>query len=175
MFDDDRLLNHYRESGNLEYLGTLYHRYMHLVYGVALKYLKDQESGKDAVMQIFEIAADKVARQDIRNFKSWLYVVTKNHCLGLIRKNRFNQKIEPDIMESDDFFHLNGEENDRSEELSKALTNLPEHQRRCIEMFYYENKSYREISDETGFDMKKVKSYIQNGKRKLKIYLDQHE
>ena len=175
MLDDARLLVRYRESGNLEFLGTLYHRYMHLVYGVAMKYLQDQEQSKDAVMQIFEILTDKVAQQDIRNFKAWLFAVTRNHCLGLIRKTRLTDKIEIDIMESEDSMHLNGEGNERQLELSRALSNLSEHQRRCIEMFYYENKSYREISDETGFDLKKVKSCIQNGKRNLKIYLDQYE
>jgi RNA polymerase sigma-70 factor (ECF subfamily) len=148
---------------------------MHLVYGLALKYLKDPESSKDAVMQIFELLIEKARYHDVRNFKSWLYTVTKNHCLGLIRKKPLNERIEGLVMESEDILHLNGELTDPNNKLlAQALDNLSEHQHRCIKMFFYQDMSYQQISQETGYDLKKVKSYIQNGKRNLKLYLDKH-
>ena len=175
ILDDTGLLERYKKTGDLEFLGTLYHRYMHLVYGVALKYLKDPEPSKDAVMQIFELLVDKTKHHEIRNFKSWLYTVTKNHCLGLIRKQPVTENIEMFFMESDQVFHLNGEQQHQYDQLlSRALESLSEHQHRCVKMFFYQNMSYQQIAQETGYDLKKVKSYIQNGKRNLKIYLDKH-
>lgn len=175
ILSDESLLERYHKTGNLEYLGTLYHRYMHLVYGVALKYLNDPESSKDAVMQIFEILVEKIRHHEIRNFKSWLYTVTKNYCLGLIRKNKIKQNIEEFVMESDGILHHNGASEEQNQRLlSQAVANLSEHQHKCIKMFFYQNLSYQEIAEETGYDFKKVKSYIQNGKRNLKIFLDQH-
>jgi RNA polymerase sigma-70 factor (ECF subfamily) len=175
ILNDTSLLERHKKTGNLDFLGVLYHRYMHLVYGVALKYLKDREQSKDAVMQIFEILVDKVPDQDIRNFKSWLYVVTKNHCLGIIRNKPALERIDNLFMESDELIHHNGERQDQHKELmSRAMENLSEHQHICIKMFYYQSMSYQQIAQETGYGLKKVKSYIQNGKRNLKIYLEEH-
>lgn len=176
ILDDTSLLERFKKSGNLEFLGVLYHRYMHLVYGIALKYLKDPEQSKDVVMQIFEKLVEKLPSQEVENFKSWLYVVARNHCLGILRQKRITESIEHTFMESDEYVHLNGEEKDQYEALLvKALSNLSEHQQQCIKMFFYENRSYQEIADQTGYDLKKVKSYIQNGKRNLRIYLDKNE
>jgi RNA polymerase sigma-70 factor (ECF subfamily) len=171
-FDDAALLHQFRKTGNLEVLGALYHRYMHLVYGVGLKYYKNTEESKDAVMQIFEKLIESVPKQEIQNFKSWLFVVTKNHCLMTLRKNKIEEDSQSLFMESDLVQHLNGEENEGYQaSLNNALLNLPEHQRRCVQLFYYQSMSYQEISEATGYELKKVKSYIQNGKRKLKLYL----
>src|ERR1700761_1831041 len=82
---DDKLLQEYRKNGDLAVLCALYGRYMHLVYGVCLKYLKDEEASKDAVMQLFEELITKTARHDIKQFKSWLHVVTRNFCLLQLR------------------------------------------------------------------------------------------
>ena len=173
VLDDPSLLERYKKTGNLEILGVLYHRYMHLVFGVALKHLKDPEDSKDAVMQIFEKLVDKLREHQVDNFKPWLYSVTRNHCLELIRRKSRFQNLEGTLMESDDFMHLNGEENDSYKtDLTMALSRLSEHQQRCIKLFFYEKRSYQEIAEETGYELKKVKSYIQNGKRNLKNLLD---
>lgn len=170
--DDRELLNKYQQTQDLQVLGALYHRYMHLVYGVCLKYLKNPEDSKDAVMQIFEKLIGQVNRQEIDNFKSWLYVVSKNHCLMELRQQKkwiISKENDQVVMEIIDDLHPNGEEKELDlERLSQALLNLPEHQKQCVELFYYQNKSYQEIAEETGYEIKKVKSYIQNGKRKLK-------
>jgi RNA polymerase sigma-70 factor (ECF subfamily) len=174
--DDADLLDQYHQSGALDLLGVLFQRHMHLVYGVCLKYLKDSEESKDAVMQIFEKLVEKIPNQEIRNFKSWLYVVTKNHCLMILRSKQTREKSEEVFMETLGILHLNGEEKNYSEELiSKAVSQLSVQQQHCIRLFYFQEKSYQQIAVETGYELKKVKSYIQNGKRNLKIYLDQHE
>ena len=174
--DDLELLTQFHNTRDLEILGVLYQRYMHLVYGVCLKYLKEPEESKDAVMQIFEKLVKKIPDQDIRNFKSWLYVVTKNHCLMSIRNQQKRNNTESLFMEFTENLHLNGEGNKYDEQtISKAVAKLSIDQRRCIELFFYQDQSYQQIADKTGYDLKKVKSYIQNGKRNLRIYLEKHE
>ncbi len=173
---DQQLLVKYQQTSDLEVLGQLYQRYMHLVYGVCLKYLKQPEDSKDAVMQIFEHLIEKVGGQEIDNFKSWLYVVSKNHCLMHLRKQsrqREQQEKVSDFMETEYQLHPNGETEELDlKKLRLALQELPEHQKICLELFYYDDKSYQDISEATGFDIKKVKSYIQNGKRRLKGLMD---
>jgi DNA-directed RNA polymerase specialized sigma24 family protein len=58
--------------------------------------------------------------------------------------------------------------------LEKCMERLVYEQRTSVELFFLREKCYREISDETGFDFNKVKSYIQNGKRNLKICMDKN-
>jgi RNA polymerase sigma-70 factor (ECF subfamily) len=107
--DDNSLLDRFKKTSNPELLGVLYHRYMHLVYGVGLKYLKDPEESKDAVMQIFEKLVISIPNQDIRNFKSWLYTVTKNHCLWLIKNKRLKANVVAVLVESQSGDSPNGE------------------------------------------------------------------
>jgi RNA polymerase sigma factor (sigma-70 family) len=145
-----------------------------------MKYLKNEERCQDAVMQIFEKLFTDFHKHKIEKFKPWLHTVTRNHCLILLRKDQSvlqkekKFQIEQDLfMETEDDLHLDNT-NDKDKQLSclkEAILDLNQEQKVCIEMFYLQEKSYKEIADETGFSEKKVKSYIQNGKRNLKIKL----
>jgi RNA polymerase sigma-70 factor (ECF subfamily) len=177
-FDEQRMLLEYRNTGNLEILGKLYERYMPLVFGLCLKYFKDEEQSKDAVMQIFEELVTKLKVHEVINFKSWLYTVSRNHCLMDIRsasKHEFVQ-IEEDVMENGAFMHLNIDEARESKlhVMEKCIEKLPPEQKETISLFYLEQKCYKDVSDITGYDLNKVKSYIQNGKRNLKICIDKN-
>jgi RNA polymerase sigma-70 factor (ECF subfamily) len=177
---DNELQKKFNSSSNPEYLGELYSRYMHLVYGVCLKYLKNREESKDAVMQIFEKLLRDLPEDEILNFKSWLYVITKNYCLMQIRSRKNQDKKikewqnDPDnFMESEEFLHpLDGEDPENNKALQECIEKLKKEQKNCVEWFYYENKSYREIAGFPGMDEKKVKSLLQNAKRNLKICLE---
>ena len=178
---DEELLEGFSSGGDLELLGELYSRYMHLVYGVCLKYLKDREDSMDAVMQIFEKLIAEIPRQEIRNFRSWLHVVTKNFCLMKLRSGKSeNEKMQNWLNESHFFMEIQPELHPVDEErpdinkaLEECIERLKKEQKTCITMFYYESKSYFEIAADLGIDEKKVKSYIQNGKRNLKICLEE--
>jgi RNA polymerase sigma-70 factor (ECF subfamily) len=179
--DDSELLKKYLSTGDLELLGTLYNRYIHLVYGVCLKYFKDREKSKDAVNEIFEKLIKEVSRFEIQKFRSWLYVLVKNHCLMEIRRarneqKRFDQFSHDRFMESVDITHPIDEERDDAleERLIQCMEKLKQEQYSCIRLFYYENCCYKEIAGKLGIEEKKVKSYIQNGKRNLKICLEQN-
>ena len=178
---DEELLGKFKVSENMEWLGQLYKRYMQLVYGVCLKYFKDREKASDGVMEVFEKLVQELPRNDVSNFKSWLYVVTKNYCLMTIRheKSIYNKedifkKEQLTFMENQLDWHPfenNGHEIPETS-LAGCIEKLKEHQKKCIEMFYIENKCYNEISGELCVEIKKVKSHIQNGKRMLKICID---
>ena len=177
-FDEQRMLLEYRNTGNLEILGKLYERYMPLVFGLCLKYFKDEEQSKDAVMQIFEELVTKLKVHEVINFKSWLYTLSRNHCLMDIRsasKHEFVQ-IDEDVMENGAFVHLNIDEarEGKLQVMEKCIEKLPPEQKETISLFYLEQKCYKDVSDITGYDLNKVKSYIQNGKRNLKICIDKN-
>lgn len=176
--DDAALITQYKATGDLEVLGVLYNRYMHLVFGVCLNYLKDEEQSKDAVMQIFEELIVKVKVHDIQNFKSWLHVLSRNHCLMVLRKASRNNIVSMDesFVENTDFVHLDIEDA-KEQQLSvmeKCMESLTPEQRICVDLFYLQEKCYKEVAEITGYDMLKVKSYIQNGKRNLKICIEKN-
>ncbi len=175
-FDETAMLSEYRHTGSLEILGKLYERYMPLVFGLCLKYLKDEEKSKDAVMQIFEELIGKLRIHEVSNFKAWLYTFTRNHCLMSLRQSSKHEfvPIEDDLMENDSFLHLDiGEvREDKLDIMEKCIEELPDGQKDAIRLFYLEQKCYKEVSDITGFDLNKVKSYIQNGKRNLRICIE---
>ena len=170
---DDELLTQFINTSNQKLLGQLYSRYIPLVYGLCLKYLKQIEDAKDAVSNIYEELNGKIRNYQIDNFKAWLYSVTTNHCLQILRKekNRFVEEIIISNMESDEFEHLIDVTEDKAREdaLYYCLDTLSKGQKRCIIHFYFDDFSYADIVEKTGFELNKVKSYIQNGKRNLKI------
>jgi len=179
-FDDKLIIEKYIESEDKSLVGELFKRYTDFVFLVSMKYLKNEERSKDAVMQIFEKLFSDLLKHQIDNFKPWLHMVVRNHCLGLLRKdksilkNEKSLKIEYDFMESEDDEHLiiEKEHENKVNNLANALKELKLEQKECVELFYLQEKSYTEITELTGYPLKKVKSYIQNGKRNLKLIME---
>jgi RNA polymerase sigma-70 factor, ECF subfamily len=177
---DEELIAEFRLSGNLDILGELYSAYMHLVYGVCLRYLREREDSKDAVMQIFEKLITDIPKQNISNFRGWLYVVTRNYCLMHLRsmKSQEERLIEwsndPIVfMENQNYLHpVDKEGEDMKADLAECIKGLKDDQRECVRLFYFENRCYNEIALNLSMDEKKVKSHLQNAKRNLKICLE---
>ena len=175
---DKELLASFKETGDINLLSTLYQRYMDLVFGVCLKYLKDGERCKDAVMDIFDELNTKLRVHEVENFKGWVHVLARNYCLMQLRspRNMKTTEFNPLFMYSEQNTHLNGEALEKEEnykKLEQCMESLPEEQRRSVMLFYLENKCYNEIAAITGHDWNKVRSYIQNGKRNLKICIEE--
>lgn len=175
---DAELLALYQRNGDLTVLGTLYNRYMPLIFGVCLTYFKDEEQSKDAVMQIFEELIHKLRIHQVQNFKSWLHVLTRNHCLMALRKSSKQSVVSLDdaLVESDDFVHLDIDDAKETQlsVMEKCMDTLPEEQRKSVDLFYLQEKCYKEVAEITGYELSKVKSYIQNGKRNLKICIEKN-
>lgn len=169
-------LAEYRRNGDVALLGALYEPYMDMVFGICFKYLREEEECKDAVMQIFEKLVSDLRQHEVANFKSWLHSVARNHCLMKLRVSRVaigqgsqdDQIQELEAVSNDEVFTLDGQ----LDVLDGCLQKLVDEQRISIELFYLQNKCYRDIAGETGFEIGKVKSYIQNGKRNLKICME---
>ena len=173
---DKELADLFRTSGDMEVLAVLFQRYMDLLYGVCLKYLKQPEPAKDAVMQIFEELVVKLPKHEVDNFKSWLYTLAKNHCLMQLRtpKNLKTVEFKTESMQLEEEVHLNGVlvREDNLQKLEHCLQTLTAEQKVPVEMFYLQNKCYKEIAEVTGLDWNKVRSHIQNGRRNLKICME---
>ncbi len=178
---DEALLEAYRKLGEPEYLAELYRRHLHLALGVCMKYLKDAAAAQDAVADVFEKLAKDLRDKEVEQFKPWLYTVTKNHCLQLLRKEQvqvgrtkeYTQFLES-VMETEVEPHLHKEDEKELllQRLETSIEALNPDQRQCIVLFYIEGKSYKEIVDQMGLTDMQVKSHIQNGKRNLKNLIE---
>jgi len=177
---DEELVRQFRNSGDLEQLGSLYERYMHLVYGVCLKYFQDREAAKDGITAIFEKLIVELPRHEVEDFKSWLFVLTKNFCLMKIRSGKSEkrrkeawQNEQEIFVESTQEMHpIDEDEAGMNKILLECIERLKDEQQQCIRLFYFEERSYRDIAAALKLEEKKVKSFIQNGKRNLKICIE---
>ena len=172
---DQELLEKYAQTGDNGWLGILLQRYTLLLYGVCMKYVKNESEAKDCVQQIFVKVIQEVGKYRVDYFKSWLYMVAKNHCLTLLRDKK-GKKMETVaesnifVADEEDPYSRNGDV--PVELLKEALDHLNNEQKQCVTLFYLQKQSYQQISSETGYSLLQVKSYIQNGKRNLKIFIE---
>lgn len=173
---DAELLERYARDKRNEYIGALYNRYLAMVYGVCLKYLRNADDASDAVTDIFENLIARISKYEIREFRTWIYSVAKNHCAGVLKRKKVTVDFESaeSFMEFSQITHLlNEKDNERMlAMLKECMESLPENQKVSIEMFFFADKSYADIVSETLFTTKNVKSYLQNGKRNLKNCLE---
>ncbi len=173
--NDTDLVKKYKSGGDINVLGELYARYMDLVYGVCLKYFKEPEEAKDAVINIFEELVTKLKKYDVANFKSWLYQLTKNHCLMKIRSGKSKPVVvDVDIMHLGENNHLDNiaEKENQLNGMENCIEQLPAEQKLAIQLFYLQGKCYKEIAELTGMEINRVRSFIQNGRRNLKICME---
>jgi RNA polymerase sigma factor (sigma-70 family) len=175
---DKELVAAFKQSGDTSYLSTLYQRYMDLVFGVCLKYFKDGERCKDAVMDIYEELNTKLRLHEVDNFKGWLHVLARNYCLMQLRspRNLKTTEFNADFMQTAENTHLASEVLEKESnfvKLEQCLDTLTSEQKQSVELFYLQNKCYNEIAEITGYDWNKVRSFIQNGRRNLKLCIDE--
>lgn len=176
---DRELVAAYKKSNDLHYVSTLYQRYMDLVFGVCLKYFKEPERSKDAVMDIYEELCKKLKQHEVDNFRGWLHVLARNYCLMQLRspKNMKTTEFNADFMQSSQITHLeNGvlEKEENFKKLAGCLEQLTVEQKKSIELFFLQKKCYNEIAAITGYEWSRVRSHIQNGKRNLKICMEEN-
>ena len=175
---DSELMMAYRTDKDLNTLSILYDRYIELIFGLCLKYLKNEEDAKDAVINIYEELIAKVHKHEITYFRSWLYQVAKNHCLMILRKNKhYTVEFNPDFMQSPSDLHQ-GEAVLKESQLTimeDCIQKLTDHQKTAVELFYLRGKCYKEVAEITNSEVNMVKSQIQNGRRNLKICMENNQ
>ena len=176
---DNELVAEFTSTLDIQFAGELYNRYADLIYGVCLKYLKHPENAQDSAVAVFEELVAKIPKHTIENFKGWLYMLTKNHCLMRIRsgKRAHTVNIDAELMQSEDPTHLDGvlEKEENLVQLEYCMGELAIEQRQAVALFYIEGKCYNEISALTGIEWNKVRSYIQNGRRNLKLCIEKQK
>lgn len=180
---DLELIDAYRSTQDKSYVGELFQRYTHLVFGVCMKYLRDEDESKDAVMNIFEKLMTDLLKHEIQFFKGWLHTVSKNHCLMELRKKPKTINGQEYLFvdnfdgshQNEDTTNLAIEKEITFNKLEVSIEKLEPQQRICIELFYLKQLSYLEVATTTGFNLNQVKSFIQNGKRNLKNLIEHHD
>ncbi len=178
---DEELVSQFKREGDKSVFAELFKKHVKVVYGTCLFYLQDKDEAQDATMQLFEKLLIEVKQREINNFKGWLSFVVRNHCISIIRKNKSYQKNiksyyefeyeEPNLENEEKINSINDEA--LIEHLNSCLPQLKDKQRICLELFYLKSKSYHDIANETSFTINEIKSYIQNGKRNLKLLIEE--
>jgi RNA polymerase sigma factor (sigma-70 family) len=174
---DQELVYLYKQNGDIGVLGELYQRYMDLLFAVCLKYLKEPAIAQDAVMGIFEELVSKLRKHEVNYFKGWLYTVAKNHCLMQLRSQKqMPVSYVPEFMQSTENPHLESvfEKELNLDQLSKCIEGLSPDQKQSVQLFYLQEKSYKEIAGITQTEWNKVRSLVQNARRNLKICMDKN-
>lgn len=174
--EDNELLQRFYADHNNEWLGILLERYTMLLLGVCMKYLKNDEEAKDAVQQVFLKALNEMHKYKVDFFKSWIYMVAKNHCLMKLRnKGKYTEDLtERFLATPEETTDINNhiEKEKTFTNMAEAIKQLNKEQQQCVILFYLQKKSYQEITAETNFTLMQVKSHIQNGKRNLKLLME---
>lgn len=174
---DQELVALYKQQGDIRVLGELYQRYMDLLLAVCLKYLKDAEAAKDAVMAVFEELITKLSKHEVVHFRGWVYSVAKNYCLMQLRSHKkMPVSLDPELMQLTDNLHLNEvmEKEGHLQELTKCIDALSPDQKQSVQLFYLQEKSYKEIAGITNMEWNKVRSLIQNARRNLKNCMEKN-
>lgn len=174
---DQELLAKFNQDHDNEWLGILLQRYTLLLLGVCMKYLQDEDEAKDAVQQVFLKVIQELHKYKVDYFKSWLYMVAKNHCLMKLRERQGKAPVS--LTEKAELLQDHGSDTEELQHnnltlnlMQESLEELNNEQKQCVILFYLEKKSYQEVADASGFSLLQVKSYIQNGKRNLKILIE---
>ncbi len=169
------MLEHFYVSHDNRWLGILLPRYTLLLLGVCMKYLKNEEEAKDCVQQVFLKAITELHKYKVEYFKSWIYMVARNHCLMRLRHlGKKTVDLDEKLIEAKEDIRINShvEKENLLQAMGESLNELNKEQKECVTLFYLEKKSYQEVADKTGFTIMQVKSHIQNGKRNMKLLLD---
>ena len=178
---DEELALNYFNTGNKELVGLLFEKHVKTVFGVCLFYFRDKDIAKDAVMQIFEKLITELKKSEIKNFKGWLSFVVRNYCISELRKNKNKHHVSESYLDFE-IKKTSVEEEDKilgvsddlmMDHMQVCLLELKENQKVCIELFFLKNQSYQQICEKTKFSLNEVKSFIQNGKRNLKLLIEE--
>lgn len=173
-YSDEELVVRIRHEKDIYCIGILYERYGHLVFGLALKYLKNRNDAEDLTSHVFENLFKKLQTHTVQHFKSWLYMLSKNECLMILRRQNPQGDYDLALIQEENTVIDSEEKEIKLELLEEKISFLKDEQQKCVRLFYLEEKSYQQVSDELNLPLNKVKSAIQNGKRNLKILLEQH-
>lgn len=179
---DAELVAGFYDTGNPDLFGQLFEAHVSSVYGVCVFYLRDRALAEDATMHIFEKLMVDLRKTRVENLKGWLSFVVRNHCISELRKRQLRHFVDEtyldfELQQTDAETEMALQQINEQhllDHLQMALPQLKDKQRRCVEWFYLQHKSYKEMADLSGWPVKEIKSHLQNAKRNLKLILLQN-
>jgi len=158
---------------------AIYDRYARLVYSLALKMLNDRAAAEEVVQEVFVKVWRRARDYDAQRgkFSAWLTGITHHHTIDELRRRRARPfasededslaNVATDLPAPDDAAQTNLERR----RIVDALREIPDEQRRCIEMAYFEGYTQEEISERLGEPLGTVKTRMRLGMQKLKVLL----
>lgn len=173
---DDELLI-LLQKGNERAFTTIYERYHKLLYVLAFKYLKDCDTAKDAVQQIFLKLWESRTLLNIQiNLRNYLYTMLKNHLLNEIRNNytamEKNYELAQKTIEHENKILEKLEEEEMNEQLYQAINNLPEQKKIICLYKLEEGLSNQEIAEKMQISIPTVKTHYSQAIKLLKKHFD---
>ena len=178
---DDELAARFRD-GDAAAFEVLLGRYSGPIYSFALRFLGNAEDAQDAAQQTFIQAFEFLpASRGDGSLRPWLFQVTRNKCIDLIRKRRTVplSSMERDGPEStqidpEDMAPLPADVYERSELqhlLQDAIASLPLRSREVALMRYMGDLTFGEIGRALGMPENTAKTLFQRAKAQLRVYL----
>lgn len=163
----------YFKRANSQIMDILFRRHRHTIFQLCLSYLKNRIDAEDATMEIFESLHLYLGKYHIRHFYSWLIRFSRNHCLQRLRQQQKQRLPPPGEVCEVPVYERRSKKDRQIEQLHRAMDRLNRAQRECLFAFYFEERSYKETARHLELTPAAVKSHIQNGRRNLKILLNQ--
>jgi RNA polymerase sigma-70 factor (ECF subfamily) len=181
---DDQIVQAFGASGREAYFDELFERYHTLIYGLCLNLTKHRENSKDLTLITFQKAHAELLRKAPNRFDHWLFTLCRNECMRFLRKAKQEERnvrawssmkgTQEEVTESEAFRRKLYEQELLEDRLLKnGIATLSSEQKRCLQLFIYERKTYREIAKITGYSLTQVQNYLQNGRLKLKRWIEQ--
>ena len=161
-------------------LSHLYDRYARILYAVAFKSLGSVEESEEVVLDVFSQVWRTATRYDSEKGRvdTWLFMITRSRILDRLRGKQRSTKTEVASVEAEiQSLRASADPveeaivSERREWVSAALSQLPDEQRRVLELSYYKGLSHGEIAAQTGFSLGTVKTRIRLGLNKLRTAL----
>ena len=143
-----------------------------------------QQGDRNAYKQLFikyysplcEYASQYISDDDRieTSLKSYLFISTKHRCLNAIRKNQYHERIHNQIyekikdqFEDPDYYFVN----ELTENIQKAIENLPETYRETFAMSRFGEKTNVQIAEKLGISVKTVEYRISQALKILRLKL----
>jgi RNA polymerase sigma-70 factor (ECF subfamily) len=141
---------------------VIFRRYSGPVYSVALRVLRDTGQAEDILQEVFLQLWRKPAAfvQNRGSLGAWLVVIARNRAIDVLRRRKPSDSVDDVVLASPVNVADEAERNTMMQRVRGVIANLPEEQRRTLELAYFEGLSHTEIARRTGDPLGTVKTRI---------------
>jgi len=168
---DEQLVKIIREKDK-ELYSEIIKRYQTKLSHYLKKFIYDSDELEDVLQMVFIKSYRNLYGFDIhKKFSSWIYRIAHNEAINHLKKNSKGQisleEVEYKIIDEKINLHEEIDRNLLKEKIDKLLTNVNLKYREPLILFYFEQKSYQEISDILRIPKSTVGTFIKRGKEIL--------